>query len=331
MNLSLNSRFLAPPGWRTHSFTNPETGHKIHYGSAFPKDAIPTAIIVCLPGLSEFTEKYYELAHDMLARGYAFWCIDWHYQGRSGRHAKYPHRRHSDGFSADISDLHKLVADYIKPSAVHPDCGRIPLIMLGHSFGGNIGLRYVAQYPSMFHAAAFTAPFLGIKDLSAGSKILSTIIRPFLSIVGETYIPNGRDWSEDMRKSDGTDIFSSDPLRDKVHNFWAKSDPVLQIGNPTYRWVVEGLNSCATLCKAATLQKITIPVLIATAGDDTIVDNAATAKCAAMIPNHVYLDIPGARHEILMEKDEYRNAFLSAFDKMVEEHRIATIEKLKPF
>ena len=36
-------------------------------------------------------------------------------------------------------------------------------------------------------------------------------------------------------------------------------------------------------------------------------------------------------HEILMEQDAYRNAFLTAFDKMLEENKIATLENLKPF
>lgn len=328
---SLSPQFLAPTGWRTHSFTNQETGHKIHYGSVFPQDRIPTAIIVCLPGLSEFTEKYYELAHTMLDRGYAFWCIDWQYQGRSSRHKKHPHRRHSDGFAADISDLHKLVADYIKPSAVHPDRGRIPLIMLGHSYGGNIGLRYLAQHPKMFDGAAFSAPLIGIKGFSFGSRVLSWIVRPFLPFIGSCYVPKGSDWKDTSRKNDGTDIFSSDPVRDTIHNHWSRTDAALQIGNPTYKWVIEALKSCAILRKASTLQKIEIPVLIATAGDDSIVDTKATGRIAAKLPKATYLEIAGARHEILMERDEHRNAFFSAFDKLVEENKIATIENLKKF
>ena len=43
------------------------------------------------------------------------------------------------------------------------------------------------------------------------------------------------------------------------------------------------------------------------------------------------IEIEGARHEIMMEQDIYRDAFLKAFDKMVEENKIAAIENLKPF
>ena len=328
----LPDRFLAPKGWRTHAFVNQETGHKIHYGSIFPqRDEPPRAVIVCLGGLSEFGEKYYELAHDMLDRGYAFWFIDWAYQGRSSRLPKFPHRRHSDGFQKDVSDLHKLVADYIKPSSVHPDRGRIPMIMLAHSFGGNIGLQFLAAYPKFFDAAAFSAPFLGIYNFTAKQKIQAKIVGLFSFLVSKLYASATPDWAESMRQSDGSDIFSGDPVRDAVHNHWLKADTVLQVGGVTYGWVLQALKSCAALKKPGLLESIKVPVLIGLAEDDRIVDNECIRAAAKRLPNAQLLEIKGARHEILMERDEIRGEFLKAFDKMVEDNKIATIENLKPF
>src|SRR5690606_1771248 len=161
------------------SFVNTETGHTIHYGSVYPQRAEPpSAVIVCLGGLSEFAEKYYEVAHDMLDRGYAFWFIDWAYQGRSGRLPEFPHRRHSDGFEADVSDLHKLVADDTKPAAVHPDRGRIPMVMLAHSMGCNIGLQFLLKHPAYFDAAALSSPFLGIYNFTWPLRLLAVLIAP---------------------------------------------------------------------------------------------------------------------------------------------------------
>jgi lysophospholipase len=328
----LTERFLAPAGWRTHSFVNPDNGHTIHYGSVFPQRAEPpSAVVVCLGGLSEFSEKYYELAHDMLDRGYAFWFIDWQYQGRSGRLAKTPHRRHSDGFDQDVSDLYKLVSDYIKPSAVHPDRGRIPLIMIGHSMGGNIGLQFLAKYPKYFDCAAFTSPFLGIYNFTWPLRMLATIIYPLIPLLGKMYVFGGRDWSETFRKSDGGDKFSHDALRDKLHNLWSLADPGLQVGSVTFGWVIKALKSCAALTMPDVAQSIKVPVLIALAGHDTIVDNGPARTFAANLPNGTLIDIEGAHHEILMEDNRYRDQFLGAFDKMVKENKIASEENLKPF
>lgn len=328
----LPERFLSPKGWRVHSFVNPETGHKIHYGSVFPqRETPPDAVVVCLGGLSEFSEKYFELAHDMLDRGYAFWFIDWAYQGRSSRLLKHPHRRHSDGFEQDVSDLHKLVSDYIKPSSVHPDRGRIPMIMIGHSMGGNIGLRFLHKYPKYFDAAAFSAPFLGIYKFSMPMRLLAALLYPLLPFVGKTYVFSGGDWREEMRKSDGTDIFSHDAIRDSIHNTWSRTDPELQVGNVTFGWVIKALKSCAFLKRPDVAGDIKIPVMIALAGEDQIVDNDDVRAFARNLPKVEIHEIDGAHHEILMEKDEYRNRFLNAFDKMVKENNIASLDNLKPF
>jgi len=327
----LPSRFLAPAGWITHFFTNEKTGHQIHYGRAYPQGRPPAAVIVCLGGLSEFSEKYYEVAQDMLDRGYAFWILDWQYQGRSGRMKDFIQRRHSDGFDTDIDDLRKFVNDYILPAAVHPDVGRIPLIMLGHSMGANIGLRFLVQHPKRFDAAAFTAPFLGIYNFSIGMKLFAASITPFLSLIGKSYVPGGTDWKETFRKNDGTDKFSSDAMRDTIHSLWSRTDPALQVGQPTFGWVIEALKSCKILSRKSVMQSIQIPVLIAIGDHEEIVDNNATRHAAAFLPKGQLVEIKGARHEIMMERDEYRSVFFKAFDKMVEQHKIATIENVKPF
>mgnify|MGYP001767018823 CR=1 FL=1 len=332
MTATLSERFLAPPGWRTHSFVNPDNGHKIHYGSAFPQRAEPaSAVVVCLGGLSEFAEKYFEVAHDMLDRGYAFWFIDWQYQGHSGRMDKFPQRRPSDGFAQDVSDLHKLVADYIKPSSVHPDRGRIPMIMLGHSMGANIGLHFLKKYPNFFEAAAFTAPFFGIYNFKWPLRLMAAIASYLLPLVGKKYVFSGKDWHESMRKGDGSEIFSSDAQRDFIHKYWSQTDPELQVGSVTFGWVIQALKSCQELRDPDFLKSIGIPVLIGVAGKEAIVDNDAIHQVVRDLPNGQMIEIEGAAHEILMERDEYRDAFLDAFDKMVEENKIATLEKLKPF
>ncbi len=318
----LPERFLPPKGWRTDSFVNPETGHTIHYAFALPQRDAPSAIIVCLGGLSEFSEKYYEVAHDMLDRGYAFWFIDWAYQGHSSRLTKFPQRRHSDGFETDVSDLHKLITDHIKPSTV-------PLIMLGHSMGGNIGLNYLAQYKDHFSAAAFTAPLLGIHKFGPALRFVACIIRMLGPLTARSYVFGGKDWVEASRKSDGTDIFSSDPLRDTLHNIWSKSDSTLQVGNVTFQWVIKALQSCNALLNGK-IRTINIPVLIALAGEEQIVDNECIRKAARLLPKGQLIEITGARHEILMERDAFRNQFLNAFDKMVEVNKIAKPENTKP-
>ncbi len=307
---ALEERFTRPDNWRDGEFVNLSTGHKIHYAFGMPPAS--RGIVVLLPGLSEFSEKYYETARDLLARGFGVWIIDWAYQGRSSRLDTFPMRRTSDGFETDVQDLHKLISDHILPAA-----NGAPLIMLGHSMGGHLGLRYLATHAGLFKSAILSAPMLGIRQISNIPHFLLSlllfILRPFYG----RYVPGERDWHEAMRKSDGTDIFSSDPVRDRLHHHWSLHYPELRIGGVTFRWVYEAVRSCRWLMPR--LPKITIPVLLAAAQDDKIVDNAAIARAAALLPAGRMITLPGAHHEIMMERDDVRNRFFEGFDKWVAE------------
>jgi len=313
---ALKERFLSPAGWHVYNFICPSTGHTIHCGSVYPDPSMPLrGTIIILPGLSEFTEKYFETMHDILERGYGVWAMDWQYQGRSGRLASFPQRRHSDGFETDVKDLHHLIETFVKPSSQS-----MPLIFLGHSLGGHIGLRYLVTYPGQIEAAAFTAPFLGIFALSPAQKLLSVLVRPFLKFIGQSYIPGGTDWRENSR--DEYNIFTSDPERSRLQDAWMEAEPILQVGQPTYNWVIEALDSCAYLKKPGILEKINIPVLFGVAGKERIVDNQSIYEAITRLKKGRLIDIPEAFHEILMEKDEFRDVFLTHFDKLREVHHI---------
>ena len=151
-DLTTDTLFSEPKGWRWHHFTRATKGmeRKIRFGSVFPQDNIPDAIVVCLPGLSEFGEKYFEVAQNCLDMNLAFWVLDWTGQGASSRYLKNTHKRHGGHFEEDVADLHKFIMDYIKHSSVHPDKGRIPMVMLAHSMGREYRLAIFTRSPRNF-------------------------------------------------------------------------------------------------------------------------------------------------------------------------------------
>jgi lysophospholipase len=317
----LEPRFLAPKGWTDHYFTNDATNHKIRYGFVLPEDAPVKAIVVALPGLSEFCEKYFETAHDMLARGYGFFCLDWHYQGQSGRWANFPQRRHSDGFDTDLKDLDLWIKSHVIPRVQNTDGTLPPMLMLAHSMGGMIGLRYLSEYSGTFNAAALSAPFLGIHKLTKVEKIASLVFRAFPKML-DNYVPQGCDWYEGKRIGDGSQNLTSDVRRDKIHGAWSAANETLRLGDPTFGWIGESLKSFKTLRAPGYLEKIEIPVLFGLASIDTVVENTEIHRAASRIQNGHLIEIPGAKHEILMETDDRRMRFLAGFDKMVNDYNI---------
>ncbi len=330
----LEPRFLQPEGWRWHIFTRQSKRgpRKIRFGSVFPKGSVPDTIVVCLPGLSEFGEKYYEVAQDCLNKNLAFWVIDWMGQGRSGRYFEdLPQRRHAYSFDDDLDDLEYFIRDYVVHSSVHPDVGRIPMAMLAHSMGGHIGLRYLAQYPERFTCAAISAPMLDIMALPRLPLIINAFLTGALRMFNSRgYVPGGGDWSADMRPKTGISVFSSDPEREQIHNAWCAADPALQIGSVTYGWLYSAVKSCLRV-QGLENNAIKTPCLIATAGLDSIVGNAAIERFAARIERCRHECLVDSQHEILMERDEIRNDFLDKFYALVQEKVIEQPETLKPF
>lgn len=327
---SLEDRFLEPPGWRWHKFKH--KGCILRFGTASPANSIPDAVVVCLEGLSEFGEKYFEVARTCLDKNLAFWVFDWIGQGQSSRYLGNPHKRHSHGFHQDVDDLHALILGYIKHSSVHPDRGRIPLVMLAHSTGGNIGMHYLAKYPGIFECAAFTAPLLGLKAIRFLPGILAQGLAGMLNLgFNSFYIPGHTDWRECARNNPIKEMFSGDPQRRLVHNAWCLIDPSLQVGGVTFGWIYHAIKSCAELNRPGILESIQTHCLIALAGKDDFVDNGRILEAAARLPHAETIEFPESRHEILMEKDSIRSPFFDAFYTLIRERIINRPETLKPF
>ena len=294
----LEKRFIPPSAWSNGSFVNPNSPRRnIAYNTISSPQNHKNLII--LPGLSEFGEKYVETAMQFFEVGYNIFIIDWAYQGRSKRFLKNREKRHSDGYAADLSDLDFFINNHIG--------NQMPLYMLGHSMGAHLGLRYLCKQNHNVIAASFSAPMLKIKSLNHTQTFYKYVLK-LLSPVSHFYVPGGHGWLKDSRELISNDIFSSDPVRRKIHNQWSEFDPELRIGSPTLKWLKASLKSISILERS--YQKINTPIFLGVAENDMLVDNDAIIKAGKSIPSARLMVFKNSKHEILMEKDNIRTQFL---------------------
>lgn len=307
---TLETRFTEPANWQWQFFDHRKL--KVRYGLAIPPSQKPEACVVILPGRTEYAEKYFETAHELLAQNFSVCVIDWPGQGQSQRFAKlFPERGHALAFHDYAAALHVLLKKQIKSN--------VPLVMLAHSMGANIGLRYLKRYPEIFSCAAFSAPLLGIKQLAFLPFAISIPLLWVLDrVAGNHYAYGEKNWSDEKR--DDTWRFSSDPVRCTIHNGWMRCVPALQLGGATYGWVYRAVKSCAILQKPQTAPSIKTPCLMVVAGKETLVDNRAAKTFARRMPNCIFKDIPDSGHEIIMETDEVRSEFFAYFYTLVHEN-----------
>ncbi|MCE9507875.1 MAG: alpha/beta hydrolase [Alphaproteobacteria bacterium] len=306
----LPEKFKEPTGFQWGNFTNTQ-GANIRYGSLQPEGA-PKGTLVIVTGLREPVEKYFEVVREMVAKGFAVWVMDWRGQGGSDRYLKdAPQKMHGAGYGEHIETLHQFAGTIVKKSAG-------PLILLAHSMGAHIGLRYLKEHEGVFDSAVLTAPML---DVSTGvlAKPLARKLVSFAKAGGilEKYMPGGGDWKEGRDPFQGN-AKTTDPERYEVLHEIFKSKPELTMGDPTYGWVHHAFESIDILNDEAYLKAIKTPILMQISGDEAIVDKTASERAAALIPNCTRVDMPTAKHEIWMERDELRNQWLSAAGTFLE-------------
>lgn len=301
------NRLKAPKNWETGQFVN-KRGLSLHYARALlspdHKRSAPRAHIVYVAGLSEYTEKNYELARDFNRHACNFSTYDRPGQGRSPRLLRDRFKQHSTGMPHSVDDLITFCKTQIPAGE--------PVILLAHSTGGPIALEAMRQEPDLFKAAIMTAPLFGFKNkiLRGHEEFIARLKLP--EFMQKWYVPGGGPWRPRILGKDGGDesLFSRHPQRNKIHDFHMICNPALRTGSATIGWIYHKCKAITRLRDPARLAEIKQPVLVFTAGGEHLVDNEATKKILAHLPNARHVHYEDARHELLMEIDAVRDDLL---------------------
>ena len=287
----------------------PNAKINIHYIKIVKSPAQEKGAIVISTGRTETYLKYKEVAYDLWNNGYSVYIIDHRGQGMSEREKGLDNlqKGHVEDFGLFVSDF-KYFADEIVQK------------------GGHQNLYLIAHSP-MHDITAYSGHFIDIS------------VRPICKVAERLAKNNPRGFTVDggsyHPKPFKENKYTTSEIRyDRLVKLY--SDKVyeeIRLGNPTHKWFAEA-------CKAAKYarensSKITIPVRLYQAGNDSIVhpkghaefceDLEQPEKCGG--PNGMPIKIggekneEGAKHELLIEKDEYRDKALKGALKFFEEKR----------
>ena len=309
--MDLDSLLTPPDQWKWQDLQNKD-GKPIRCGWNCPDNA--KALIVLVEGRTEVIEEYFEMIRDLNAHGYACAIMDWQGQGLSYRYFDDNGRHHSEGFDKDIDDF-KIFMDVLSKQ---DHFKTLPKVMLAHSMGGTITLHYIAHNPDIFKCAYLTAPMLGLNPKRfikyAGAAILNTAAKVNWL---EKHAFGQVAWNETIANIAKFKV-SGDPVRRELQAHLFKANPKLRCGGVTFGWVAEALKSISFLHDPTFCKKITIPVFIAIAEKDIVVDNDGSHKTAALLPTcekHVFKN---AEHQIHRERDDIRDKFTKSFITFIE-------------
>jgi lysophospholipase len=270
----------------------------------------PRGSVVLIHGRGEFIEKYaMEVAGELRGRGFAVYAVDIRGQGLSTRMLPDHDKGHIDDFGTYVADLAALMDAVVAPEAPHPR------LLLSHSTGGNIALRYLVAAGNSRHfaAAVFSSPMTGLPK--GGWVRLAAGAIGLIPGADNWYAPSTGPYDAAKHPFATNDV-THDERRYDFTRDWFAADPRLTLGGPTIGWLKAAFRSFDVLNAPGALERIAMPTLIVSGTDDTVVDTATHAAAVARIPGAEHAVIDGARHELLMETDPRRAQFWAAFDKL---------------
>ena len=217
---------------------------------------VAQAVVLLLHGLGEHMRRYGHIASALQAAGYTVFGYDHHGHGLSS------------GLRGNLLHTHQLlddvgfVIDHVR--SLTPS----PLVLLGHSMGGLVAARAVAQGLPHIDALVMSSPALGAQTNLMQKFLLATLPK----LLPHLRVDNGLKTAWLARDAQVVRAYQHDPL---VHR---------NISASLASWVIT--EGAKTVQEASTWQ---MPSLLLYAGQDQLVlPQASTAFAQAAPPDVVH-------------------------------------------
>jgi lysophospholipase len=301
------------PADAVFNYFTAKDGEQIRF-ARFPASKViePKGTVIFLPGRTEFIEKFLEDVHVFNSLGFACAAMDLRGQGMSFRPHPNRDKHFVKTFDTHLDDVQcffdlKLVNKMPKP-----------FILMGHSAGSHVILRFLHDHPGYADAAITVAPMVKIFTGGLPKWVVSGL--PWLARnlgLGASYIPGHTAFKEGRwgwRKK----LTHDDERFEDEDYFIKQKDKRLAVGGATYKWLWEAIKSCDKLNAPGYPEAIETPILMLQAENDKIVDNAAQRAFSDRLPHGRLVVIKGAMHEILKETDGMRAQVWRAIGEFID-------------
>jgi lysophospholipase len=285
-------------------------GRALRWARFAPMAAQTRGTVLILQGRAEFVERWFETVRDLQVRGFHVVAFDWRGQGGSERLAADPHKGHVADFRAYDFDLDVVLREIVAPLPG-------PLHLLAHSTGGLVAVANAARLEGIVRRVVLTAPFFGLGSHGVPRRL----VRPLALVLrglglGGAYVPGG-DRTPILTTRFAGERLTSDPVRLARGADLSRRHPEIAIGSPTIAWLDAALAAQRRVFDPDRLEAWRLPTLVFAAGAEAVVDNDAIERFVVATRTSDLITIPGALHELLQERDRYREQVWAAFDAFV--------------
>jgi len=243
------------------------SGKKLFAWHLNPADT-PKAIILIVHGHGEHSLRYLSWANRFANQGFV--VQSWDHVGHGQSEGRRGHVQYFEQLLLEIDlAITKITHHYPK----------LPIILYGHSMGGNIVLNYAINHPAKPSLLVVTSPWLRLTNppspvMEAISGLLN-VIAPFVQIKSTVKPEQISQIPEEVEK------YATDPLNHAL------------ITPRLYTSIGKSTNF---ICKNA--DEIRIPTLLMHGSADSITSHEATSNLSHKIPKATYIEWSDCYHEL---------------------------------
>ncbi|HWU03965.1 MAG TPA: alpha/beta hydrolase [Novosphingobium sp.] len=291
-------------------------GHAIRRIDFAPAADVPLrGGLLFLPGRGDIYEKYLEVLSHWSRQGWHATAIDWRGQAGSGREGRDSQTGHIADFSIWIKDLADFWQDW---AASVPG----PHALVGHSMGGHLALRALAERRVDPFACVLTTPMLGFFAWGMPLWAQHSLARAHIAS-GDPRRPAWKVSEKPLSpRHKRMLLLTHDARRYAEELCWKKQRPHLVMGSASWGWMERALESMRGLQAPGVLESVRTPVQLFTTSADGLVSHAAILRAARRLPHGELVTLGReARHELLRETDSVREPVLAAIDAFLARHR----------
>lgn len=314
--------------------TNNTPNLKIYY-TKFGAQKGPRGSVVIVPGRTESSLKYIEVATDFINRGYSpVYALDHRGQGFSPTvtsrklpdMASIGHVEHFDHYIKDFET-------FVSVTMQDPDLDPENLFLVSNSMGGAIAMRYFQKNPTNpFKKAALSGsmfkivtdqkiPLLKSTFVCHGGFVVPifTKIKCYDYTPGESafawftteLLPDGRTINAREFVAHGDRSLTSSRDRFLLNDFIFNKWPQTIVGGPSLKWTEQALLATKVLRLNHEIRKVRTPFFLLIAKNDFRADPATQENICRRIGPLCISKTYDSYHEILMETDSVRDQAMS--------------------
>ncbi len=256
-------------------------------------------------GRGDFAEKYIEAYWHWHGRGWNVTSLDWRGQGGSRGDIV---GGHLDSFDPLVEDCATFLAAWARE---RPG----PHVAIGHSMGGHLLLRALAEHELGIDAAVLVAPMLGINSRPVSPRLAPLVARVMSVFRGRT--PAWKIDKEGPTARIRQVNLTSCEERFGDEQWWKEQQQGFELGPPSWGWLNAAFHSMRRP-PAEALRGLDLPILLLGTDRDRLVIPAAIRRAAALLPRGELHMFDKAAHELLRESDPVRSEALARIDAFLD-------------